>query len=90
MRSSLIRSQVAPPSSERKSPPSSASTMAQTRSARAGETATPILPLSPAGKPGLPLRSCQLSPPSVERQSPLSGPPLERLQGWRSVSQNAA
>ena len=88
-RSSFKRSHVAPPLSERNRPPSSASTMAQTRSDRAGETATPILPSSPAGS-GWRESSVQVSPPSVDVYRLLSGPPLLRLQGVRCTSQMVA
>src|SRR6266545_4920840 len=53
------------------------STMAQTRSGRAGETATPMLPTVPSGKP--PASFFQVSPPSAERQMPpLRAARLER------------
>ena len=66
------------------------STIAQTRPVLAGETATPILPLRPFGKPGLSVRSVQVVPPSVERKRPLPGPPLITFQGSRPCSHIAA
>ena len=82
----LTHCQVSPPSSERKRPASSASMMAQTRLGLAGETATPMRPLMPLGRPGLSEMSVQESPPSVVLKMPLPGPPLSRLQGVRRVS----
>ena len=71
MRRSLeSRRQLFPASSDRYSPPFSASTIAKTRSGFAGETATPIFPLSPVGIPGLPVSSTQVSPPSLDFQTP--------------------
>src|ERR1035438_2069625 len=43
--------QVRPALSERNTPPSAASTKAQTRSGLAGETVTPMRPSTPRGKP---------------------------------------
>src|SRR5918998_1705067 len=71
---------VLPPSVDRKSAPSSASTSAQTRPVFAGDTATPVRPMTPVGRPGLRVISVQLSPPSVDLKSPLPGPPLLRYQ----------
>src|ERR1051326_2016378 len=82
-----MRSHVSPPSSERNSAPSSASTRAQTRSGRAGETATPILPSTPRGKPGQRVTSTHESPPSVDFQRPDSGPPSIRVCGYRCACQ---
>ena len=87
---SLTRSHVSPPSSESSSTPSSCSTMAQTRPDLAGDAATPMRPLIPSGMPGLSVRSVQVSPPSVDRHSPLSGPAPTRLQGVRSTCHIAA
>src|SRR5215510_197924 len=89
-RSSLSRSQVAPPSSERNNAPFSASTIPRTRSDLAGEVTAPIFPLMPVGRPGLLVSSTQVAPPSVDLYRLLSGPPLERLQGVRCTSQSAA
>jgi hypothetical protein len=47
------------------------------------ETATPILPSMPEGRPGLRVMSFQVSPPSVDLKSLLAGPPLESDQGVR-------
>jgi hypothetical protein len=55
-----------PLSSERNSAPSSASTRAQTWPDLAGDTATPMRPLRPLGRPGLFVSSVQVSPPSVD------------------------
>ena len=55
-----------------------------------GETATPILPSGRSGKPVLPETSSQVSPPSLERKSPLPGPPLDMFQKLRLASQTAA
>src|SRR4029077_17848055 len=63
---------------------------AQTRLERAGDTVTPSLPRGPVGRPGQREISVQLSPPSVERKSPLPGPPLEMFQKFRRVCQKAA
>src|SRR5690348_1108865 len=46
LRSSLVRCQVAPASSERNTPPESASTSAHTRLGAAGDTASPMLPIT--------------------------------------------
>ena len=78
---SFTRSQVSPLSSDRSSTPSSASTMAHTRPDCAGEIATPMRPLMPSGMPERSVRSVQVSPPSVDRHSPDSGPALVRPQG---------
>src|SRR5579859_4569002 len=79
-----------PPFSERNIPPSSASTIAQTRSVFTGDTATPMRPRIPLGIPEARLRSVHVSPPSVDLKSPLPGPPLSKLYGDRFTSQNAA
>ena len=76
-----------PASSLRYKPPSSASTMANTRSGLAGDTATPIFPMSF----GSPCASrVHVSPPSTDFQIPLPGPPLRTCHGTRWWSQNAA
>ena len=60
------------------------------RPALAGDTATPILPNGPSGSPGLFETSSQVSPPSLLRHSPLSGPPLLRFQKLRRTCHIAA
>ena len=45
---------------------SSAWTKAHTRPGLAGEAATPILPSTPSGMPGLRVISAQVSPPSTD------------------------
>src|SRR5512143_3514032 len=77
----LRRVQVAPASSERKRPPSSASTRAHTREGRAGDTATPILPTTPLGRP--PSNRFQVSPPSSVLKRPHSSLPDTMVQGLR-------
>jgi hypothetical protein len=54
--------------------------MANTRSEFAGDTAMPIFPTS-LGSPSV-IR-CHVSPPSVDFQMPLPGPPLRTCQGTR-------
>ena len=54
--------------------------IAYTRSGFAGETATPIFPIS-AGSPWV--RRVQVLPPSVDFQIPLPAPPLRTNQGVR-------
>src|SRR6266581_2954034 len=81
---------VAPASSERNKPPFSFSTMAYTRFGSAPETATPILPSSPAGNPEFRVSSVQFSPPSVDLKRPLPGPPLDIWYSLRYASQSAA
>ena len=61
--------------------------MANTRSGFAGDTATPIFPIS-FGSPSA--RRVQLSPPSVDFQMPLPAPPLRTCQGTRWWSQKLA
>ena len=56
----------------------------------AGDTATPILPMRPRGMPGLRVNSVHVSPPSVDLNRPLDGPPLHNCQGLRHASQVAA
>src|SRR6185437_552393 len=77
LRSSLVRFHVAPASSERYTPPFDASTIAYTRLGSAGDTDTPIRPITPVGNPALRVISVQWSPPSVVLKSPLPGPPLD-------------
>src|SRR5262249_21211698 len=96
---SLTRDHFSPPSSERKSPPSSASIIAYTRWLFDAATPTVTFPYGPFGKPsffspGLPvsLSPCpalggpicfHVSPPSRETNSPLPGPPLVSSHGLR-------
>src|SRR5215211_2478581 len=82
--------QVAPPSSDRYSPPSVASMLVHTRFGSAGETATVILPRTPAGSPGLRVSSVHVSPPSVDLYSPDPAPPLQSCHGRRYTSQSVA
>src|SRR6266516_971242 len=66
------RRQVAPPSSERYSPPPAfAPIRAYTRPPRA--TASPIRPTGPAGSP-CPVSAVHVAPPSVDLYRPLPGP----------------
>jgi hypothetical protein len=90
LRDSLTFVHVAPPFSERKTPPSSASTMAHTRSGLAADAVTPILPTMPRGSPALRVMSVHVSPPSVDLKRPLDGPPLSKAQGRRTTCQSAA
>ena len=57
--------------------------LAYTRCGFAGETDTPILPMSPLGIPGLNVSSVHVSPPSVLFQSPLRPAPASIPQGVR-------
>ena len=61
--------------------------MAYTRSGFAGDTATPIFPIS-FGSPSA--SRVQLSPPSVLFQIPLPAPPERTIHGIRWWSQKAA
>src|SRR5437899_6040353 len=81
---------VAPPSSERYTPPASASISAHTRAGFAGETASPMLPSTPGGSPGLCVSSVQCSPPSVDLKIPPPGPPDTSCHGLRCACQKAA
>ncbi len=64
--------------------------MAHTRSGSAGDTAIPILPIVPLGSPSLRVISVQLSPPSVDLNMPLPGPPLSSAYGMRRTCHRAA
>ncbi len=88
MFSSFTFVHFSPPSSERKTPPFSASTIAKTRPSLAGEGATPIFPRVPSGRPSVSF--FHVSPPSVVRQRPLPGPPLTSSHGWRATCQKPA
>src|SRR5207245_1125607 len=79
-----MRVHFAPPSSLLKIPPLSASTKAHTRPGWLPETATPTLPTTPSGRP--PASFFQVSPPSVDLNSPPPLPPLVNVQGWRRPS----
>src|SRR4051794_14063605 len=54
------------------------------------DTAMPMLPQMPAGKPALRVSSVQWSPPSVVFHSPLPLPPDESSHGVRPACQNPA
>src|SRR3989442_4012990 len=81
---------VAPPSSERYTPPASASISAHSRVGFAGEMASPMLPSRPDGNPGLCVSSVQCSPPSVDLKIPPPGPPDTSCHGLRCACQKAA
>ncbi len=57
--------------------------LAYTRRGLAGETDTPILPISPFGMPGLKVSSVHVSPPSVLFQRPLRPAPASMPHGVR-------
>src|SRR6476660_6562610 len=56
----------------------------------APEMATPILPSTPVGRPGLRVISVQRSPPSVDLKRPLPGPPLDIWYSTPYASHSAA
>src|SRR5204863_4419293 len=103
-RSSQTRSHFSPPSSDRNSPPFSASMIAYTRCELEGAIATPTLPQMPEGRPllGVPpgadapgspgrfFRLFHVSPPSRETYRSEPGPPLISSHGRRRASQNPA
>src|SRR5688572_26763080 len=89
-RLSLMSVQVAPALSELNSPPFSFSTSAYTRFESAPETDTPIRPIIPSGSPGLRVISVHVSPPLVDLNRPLPGPPLDIWYSTRYASQRAA
>src|SRR5215467_12589360 len=89
-RLSLARVQVAPASSDLNNPPFSFSMRAYTRFASAPETATPILPSMPAGRPGARVISVHVSPPSTDLNKPLPGPPDDIWYSVRNASHSAA
>ena len=70
--SSFIRVHDSPRSVDLKIPPSPASTTAITSAGLRVETARPMRPLSPSGRPSV--NSRQLSPPSVLSEDPAPGP----------------
>src|SRR5262252_4469021 len=90
MRSLFTSFHVAPASSDRKTPPLSFSTSAYTRFESAVDTVTPILPIIPDGRPGLRVISFHVSPPSVDLNRPLPGPPLDIWYSTRYASHSAA
>src|SRR5437870_673214 len=63
---------------------------AYTRFGSAPDTATPIFPSSPAGRPGARVISFHVSPPSVDLYKPLPGPPLDIVYSVRNASHSAA
>src|SRR6266576_877023 len=89
-RRSLTSAHVAPASSLRYRPPFSFSTSAYTRFGFAPDTATPILPTIPRGRPGLRVISVHVSPPSVLLNRPLPGPPDDIWYSVRYASHSAA
>src|SRR3954470_24961471 len=54
------------------------------------ETASPMLPSTPLGSPGLCVISVQCSPPSVDLKIPLPAPPEIICHGVRHACQNDA
>src|SRR5712672_573855 len=86
----LTNAQVAPASSLRYRPPFSFSTSAYTRFAFAPDTAMPIRPTMPRGRPGFRVISVHVSPPSVLLNRPLPGPPDDIWYSVRYASHNAA
>src|SRR6476469_1036405 len=56
----------------------------------APETATPMRPTTPEGMPGLRVISVHVSPPSVDLNRPLPGPPLDIWYSTRYASHRAA
>src|SRR6058998_1740084 len=81
--------QLAPPSSERKSPLFFDSIIAYTTCGREGATATAMRPYGLAGRPLLlaGASSLQCSPPSVDLKRPLPGPPERKVHPCRRKSQ---
>src|SRR6184192_2141438 len=60
------------------------------RAGFAGETASPMLPSSPAGRPVLCVSSVQCSPPSEDLKTPPPAPPETSCHGLRCACQKAA
>src|SRR5436853_3322703 len=56
----------------------------------APETLRPTLPQMPGGRPWFLVISVQCSPPSVDLNRPLPGPPLDMPHSLRYASQSAA
>src|SRR5215510_7239312 len=81
---------VAPASSDLNKPPLSFSMSAYTRFPSAGETATPMRPNTPDGRPDARLISVHVSPPSVDLNNPLPGPPLDIWYSTRYASHRPA
>src|SRR5258708_21110882 len=79
---------VEPLSSERYTPPESASINAHTRAGFAGDTAIPMFPHSPVGSPGFFVNSVQCAPASLDLKSPPPAPPDTMLQRRRPTSRN--
>src|SRR4030095_8000128 len=63
---------------------------AQTRFESAPEIATLILPHTPCGSPPMRVISFHVSPPSVDLNRPLPGPPLDIWYSKRYASHSAA
>src|SRR5581483_2429402 len=90
LRSAFRCVHVPPPSSDRYTPPESASISAHTRLDLAPDTAKPIFPHGWGGSPAFPVSSLHVSPPSVDLKMPPPGPPEFRDHGVRYACQNAA
>ena len=92
--SALTRSQLAPPSSDRKMPPlesaAGASTLAHSRDGWAGDAAIPMRPRGRDGRPRLAVMSVQVSPPSRLFHKPLLPPPAVKPHGNRRLFHMAA
>ena len=63
---------------------------AHTRDGLAGDTASPMLPSNPRGRPVLRVSSVQWAPPSVVLKIPPPAPPETSFQGKRCACQKAA
>src|SRR2546421_11983099 len=87
--SALTRSQLAPPSSDRKMPPlesaAGPSTLVHSRAGWAGDTAIPMRPRGRGGRPRLAVMAVQVAPPSRVFHKPLLPPPAAKPHGnrWR-------
>src|SRR5256884_9435010 len=92
--SALTRSQLAPPSSDRKMPPlesaAGASTLAHSRDGWADDAAIPTRPRGRDGRPRLAVMSVQGSPPSRLFHKPLLPPPAVKPHGNRWLFHMAA
>src|SRR3954447_25163014 len=89
-RSLFVLVHVALPSDERNTPPESASTIAQILLELLGDTASPMLPMTPAARPGFRVSAVQCSPPSVGWKIRLPAPPDASCHGVRHACQKAA